>query len=146
MADDVIPELCAPALTRSFCDPETCPRVHLSQFELTKSSVHALADIFELQALAKSDRVKVNSTKREQKLLRGPKPVLCWVCLSLIRPHRDLYFPCCDVFSCASCAAQWRFPGCCPACGQGAGVEARPGKCDTVSRLNTGVLSGDRSC
>jgi hypothetical protein len=141
MADDIVPKLCPTHFTGGTCEPEKCPYIHLTDFQLTKSNLLELKDLFYLRDISEAGTAKVKFSDYELQLLAAPQPVFCWVCNDPIHPEIDYYFPCCDVFYCVACADGWRFPGHCPRCGRQDGLaQAPPEKIEEVSQKNAAIL------
>jgi hypothetical protein len=141
MVEDLIPEICNPAITGRDCDLPTCQRVHLSECDLPRSAIFEIAVLFRMQEFAGDDRLKSCFTPREQTLLQTVRPILCWICLDPIEVGSNSWFPCCDIFICSSCAQQWPFQNCCPGCGTESTLATTPPeKCEEIVRRNTHIL------
>lgn len=127
MDKDFQPQLCTSLFTGVPCDRKTCPFLHLKDFQITINDVCEISDVFELNEIAKHDHtVQVQFTQRDREILKGPQPVLCWVCMKPARASDDFFCPCCDVWICKDCEEKWPFPRHCPKCGKKDGAGPAP--------------------
>jgi hypothetical protein len=134
---EVVPRLCPALLVSAQCDEAQCPYVHLSDFQITTSSLLFLDDLF--ASRPGPDERPAGAYERE--LLQGLRPVLCWVCRHPVDPGSGFHSACCDTFCCAACAARWPFQGHCPHCGEeGALAPLAPPKSDEVASRNAAIL------
>lgn len=142
MEQDFKPQLCTSLFTGVPCDRKTCPYLHLKDFQITLGDVCQLDDVFALDEVAKGDdTIQIKFSARDQEILRGPRPVLCWVCMKPIHATSDFFCSCCDVWICTDCEDKWPFPKHCPKCGKKDAAEPAPDdKAAAVSKVNQAIL------